>query len=104
MQHFCIFYDYKICKNVANKVWRDECESFEYNLDTKEKLDSNKMEDLIGKTPLIKDCKRLETLKENLQLIMRVIVKTEYRGKIDIYLLLKVIEILTCQIIGWRNQ
>jgi len=32
------------------------------------------MEVFIGKQPLIKDCKRLETFEENLELIIRAIV------------------------------
>lgn len=39
------------------------------------------MEDFTGKTPSVKDCKRLETFGENVQLVIRTIVKTKYRGK-----------------------
>lgn len=41
---------------------------------TIENLDSKRMEDFIGKTPSVKECKRLETIGEKVQLIIRAML------------------------------
>lgn len=40
--------------HIDREIWGDKGKVLEYNQNTIENLDSNKMEDFIGKTPLVK--------------------------------------------------